>query len=114
VPNSYPPIYPTYADQEARTAATADYLRRMYSLPYVVGDHWFEYVDEPAGGRFDGEDSNFGLVNGADAPWTTLVDRMTALHRDEQPDRVADPAPPCWSYGRDAHGRVRCVEAPRR
>ena len=113
VPNSYPPIYPTYPDQAARTEATAEYLHRMYALPWVVGDHWFEYVDEPAGGRFDGEDSNFGLVDGADAPWTTLVDRLTALHATE-PDRVADPRPPCWSYGRDDRGRVRCVEAARR
>ncbi len=113
VPNSWPPIYPTYADQTARTTAAAAYLHRLYAMPWMVGDHWFEYVDEPAGGRFDGEDSNFGLVSSADVPWTTLVDRLTALHRTE-PDRLADWRPPCWSWARDARGRVGCAEGTRR
>lgn len=113
VPNSWPPIYPTYADQAARTEAATDYLHRLYAMPWMVGDHWFEYVDEPAGGRFDGEDSNFGLVNTADVPWTALVDRLTALHAT-QPDRLADRKPPCWSWARDDRGRVGCAEGPRR
>jgi hypothetical protein len=113
VPNSFPPVYPTYADQTARTQAATDYLHRLYAMPWMVGDHWFEYVDEPAGGRFDTEDSNFGLVSSADVPWTTLVDGLTARHAAE-PDRIADPRPACWSWGRDARGRVTCVEADRR
>jgi agarase len=113
VPNSFPPIYPTLSDQAARADATAAYLDRLYAMPWMVGDHWFEYVDEPAGGRFDTEDSNFGLVSSADVPWATLVDRMSSLHARE-PDRMADPTPVCWSWARTDHGRVRCVDPPRR
>ncbi len=80
VPNRYPPIFPTSPDQAARAAAADSYLQRLYSAPWMVGDHWFEYVDEPAGGRFDTENSNFGLVSSADVPWTTLVETLTARH----------------------------------
>lgn len=113
VPNSYPPIFPTLPDQAARRDAAATYLDGLYAMPWMVGDHWFEYVDEPAGGRFDGEDSNFGLVSSADVPWTSLVERLTQVHR-RQPDRLADPRPPCWSWARDERGRAVCSEPARR
>jgi hypothetical protein len=109
VPNSYPPIFPTLTDQTARANAFNAYSTRLYETPWVVGDHWFEYVDEPAGGRFDGEDSNFGLVSVGDVPWSTLVDRMTTVHA-QAPDRLVDRRPVCWSWRRDAHGRVRCSD----
>ena len=48
---------------------------------YVVGYHWFQHVDEPHGGRFDGENSNWGLVDEHDDPYATLVARMTEVNR---------------------------------
>jgi len=114
VPNSWPPIFPTLATQQDRANAYAASVQRLYSAPWIVGDHWFEYADEPPGGRFDGEDSNFGLVSNRDVPWQTLVDRMTRVHA-MAPDRLADRRLPCGSWertGPDDH--VRCVErAPR-
>lgn len=56
------------------------YVRELISAQYVVGYHWFEHVDEPAEGRFDGENSNYGLVDIADDPWTILVTRATAIN----------------------------------
>jgi len=56
------------------------YVKELISEPYVVGYHWFEYTDEPAEGRFDGENSNYGLVDIADDPWTILVTRVTAIN----------------------------------
>jgi hypothetical protein len=56
------------------------YVSELISEPYVVGYHWFEYVDEPVQGRFDGENSNYGLVDIGDEPWTILVTRMTAVN----------------------------------
>lgn len=110
VPNSYPPIFPTYDTQNDRANAFAGYVHRIYSVPWFVGDHWFEYVDEPAGGRFDGEDSNFGLVSSADVPWQTLVDRMIVVHATA-PDRVGRLERPCWSWQRTGPGkRVRCSD----
>ena len=88
VPNSWPPIFPVYATQQERADAYAAYVMALHQAPWVVGDFWFEYVDEPAGGRFDGEDSNFGVVSSSDVPWDTLVERMTAVHA-ASPDRLA-------------------------
>jgi hypothetical protein len=88
VPNSWPPIFPVYATQQERADAYAAYVTTLHQAPWVVGDFWFEYVDEPAGGRFDGEDSNFGVVSTGDVPWETLVGRMTEIHA-AAPDRMA-------------------------
>ncbi|MGZ4736759.1 MAG: hypothetical protein ACXV8R_14215 [Acidimicrobiia bacterium] len=112
VPNSYPPIFPTLPTQQARADAFAGYVQGLYATPWVVGDQWFEYVDEPAGGRFDGEDSNFGLVSTADAPWSTLVARMTEVHT-HSPAATADRYPECWSWRRTDRNQVRCEEPAR-
>jgi hypothetical protein len=88
VPNSWPPIFPIFPTQQERADAYAAYVMALHQAPWVVGDFWFEYVDEPAGGRFDGEDSNFGVVSSSDIPWETLVERMTAVHA-ASPDRMA-------------------------
>jgi len=80
LPNSYPPIYPKLATQAERADRFEAYVRDAYARPWIVGHHWFEYVDEPPGGRFDGENSNFGLVSNADVPWGVLTDRMAVVH----------------------------------
>lgn len=48
---------------------------------FTVGYHWFQYVDQPKEGRFDGEDCNYGLVTMTDEPWTLLTERMTDVNR---------------------------------
>jgi hypothetical protein len=68
---------PTQAD---RARLFEEYVVALARLPYTVGFHWFEYGDEPAQGRFDGENSNYGLVNIKDEPWQVLVDRMTEVN----------------------------------
>lgn len=35
----------------------------MSKVDYIVGTHWFRFMDEPIGGRYDGENSNMGLVS---------------------------------------------------
>jgi hypothetical protein len=108
-PNSYPPIYPSLADQGQRAAAyAADVSKFYYSAPWMVGDEWFEYVDEPDGGRTeDGENSNFGTVNVDNRPYATLTDRMVLVHA-MAPDRVADPGRRCGAWAR--HGKtVTCI-----
>lgn len=39
---------------------------------FVAGFHWFEWEDEPKLGRFDGENSNYGLNSIRDEPYLTL------------------------------------------
>jgi agarase len=112
VPNSWPPIFPTFATQQERADAYEQYVRTLYTAPWIIGDHWFEYVDEPAGGRFDGEDSNFGLVSTTDDAWQTLVDRAARLHA-VQPDNFVRDRDRCWAWQRTGHrDDVRCVDSP--
>ncbi len=68
------------ATQEDRAERFENYVVKLLSEPYVVGYHWFQYSDQPAQGRFDGENSNFGLVNIEDEPWTILVARVTTVN----------------------------------
>jgi len=77
--------------ERARGAAAA--AERFAREPGIVGTQWFQYYDHPRGGRADGEDYDFGLVDVDDRPYDELVaalagvnPRLTGLHR-------AGPAP---------------------
>jgi hypothetical protein len=67
-------------DQRAKGAASAEV--RFASIPELVGLHWFQYYDYPSGGRADGEDYDFGLVDINDHPYERLVAALTATNRD--------------------------------
>lgn len=69
------PVVPT---QQLRALLVAQYIRDFMARPYAIGYHWFQWADQPAEGRFDGENSNFGLVKINDDPWTLLVDMMAS------------------------------------
>ncbi len=79
LPNTLPPIQLTLDTQTERAEAFAEYSHRHLREPWMVGLHWFEWTDQPAGGRFDGENSNWGLVNVDDEPYAEL----TAATRSE-------------------------------
>lgn len=66
--------------QQDRADHYARYVQALVDLPYMVGYHWFKYADQPAAGRFDGENSNYGLVRLDDTPYTTLTARMQAVN----------------------------------
>ncbi len=66
--------------ERARGAATA--ARHFALEPGIVGLHWFEYSDEPEGGRAgDHEDYDFGLVDTEGRPYEDLVAALTAANR---------------------------------
>ena len=69
------------ATQQDRASHFDRYVTALAQMPFLVGFHWFEFTDEPAEGRFDGENSNYGLVNIKDEPWQVLVERMTQVKR---------------------------------
>lgn len=82
------------ATQQDRADHFDRYVTALAQMPFVAGYHWFEYADEPAEGRFDGENSNYGLVNGQDDPWETLVRRVTEVNaRLEKVHLEANPLP---------------------
>ena len=82
LPNSWPPIYPTLATQQERTDAYADYAHRHQQVPWIIGYHWFAWVDQPADGRFDGENNNWGLVTEADEPYPLLTQGMARVNAE--------------------------------
>jgi agarase len=58
------------------------YVGKLAALPAWVGYHWFEWCDEPKEGRFDGENSNYGLVRIDDTPWEILTARFTKVNAE--------------------------------
>ena len=101
-PDTVPGVYATFPTQAARALAYADYIAPLYlRAPWVVGDEWFEYVDEPQGGRVaDGEKNNFGLVDVGNHPYSALVTQAQTLH-SIAPDRTGLSGPFCdaWANG---------------
>lgn len=72
---------PKVSDQAARARSYTRYVTELESLPEAVGYHWFEWCDEPKQGRFDGENSNYGLVNIHDEPYSQFVAAVTAANK---------------------------------
>jgi hypothetical protein len=72
---------PKVPDQAARARAYMNFVEELESLPESVGYQWFEWCDEPREGRFDGENSNYGLVNIEDKPYSQFVTRVKAANR---------------------------------
>ncbi len=68
----------TQAERAAgAVAASAAFAR----VPEVAGLHWFQYYDHPRGGRADGEDYDFGLVDIDNRPYEQLVTQLGAINR---------------------------------
>jgi agarase len=80
LPNTWPPLFPTLATQDQRAGAYQRFVSSLLATDYVVGQHFFEHSDEPAAGRFDGEDSNFGLVDGHDDPYQPVIEVSRWMH----------------------------------
>ena len=78
LPNSYPPsafAQPTVPTQTARGRKYEECVRSWARTDYIVGYHWFCYMDEPKEGRtLDGENGNYGLVNIEDNPYRDFLE----------------------------------------
>jgi agarase len=106
-PDTVPGLYAVYPTQQARAQAYTDFIAPLYEqATWVVGDEWFEYVDEPQGGRFDGENNNFGLVDVTNQPYPELVAQMEVMH-SVAPDRIGQTGPTCDSWT-TATGTLTC------
>ncbi len=68
--------------QEERALGATEAMRNFAGFPNVGGVHWFQYTDEPTGGRSDGEDFNMGLVDIHNQPYEMLTDGFTRLNKD--------------------------------
>ena len=71
---------PRVASQIERAQCFERYVTAALKKPAVVGYHWFEHADQPAEGRFNGENSNFGAVTIEDEVYTALTETMTSVN----------------------------------
>jgi hypothetical protein len=72
----------TVATQAERAAGAAAATLNFAAIPEVVGSHWFQYYDHPKGGRPDGEDYDFGLVDINDRPYRRLTAALAAANAE--------------------------------
>ncbi len=67
----------TVQTQQERADHYRRYVSHLLQEPYIVGMHWFQYVDQPPAGRYlDGENSNYGIVDIHDEPYEELTGAM--------------------------------------
>jgi hypothetical protein len=60
-------------NQAERGVAYSFYVEHAAEHPAIVGTHWYQWVDEPASGRRDGENYNIGWIDVTDRPYPELV-----------------------------------------
>ena len=70
----------TVQTQEERALGAANATKNFARFPNVVGAHWFQYCDEPLGGREDGEDYNMGLIDTAGRPYEEVSEVFRSLN----------------------------------
>ncbi|MYL83576.1 hypothetical protein GTA51_10615 [Desulfovibrio aerotolerans] len=82
------------ATQAERAAGASAAVRHFAAFPNIAGIHWFQYYDEPHGGRGDGEDFNMGLVDVHNVPYEQLLAAMVPANREAPAIHAASAKPP--------------------
>jgi hypothetical protein len=67
-------------NQEQRANGYRYYVEQVAAHPAVIGTHWFQWLDQPATGRNDGENYNIGFIDVTDRPYEELVAAAKATH----------------------------------
>ncbi len=63
-------------NQAERGKMYKDYIQGALRNSNIVGAHWFQYIDEPITGRFDGENYNVGFVDVCDNPFEEVIEKV--------------------------------------
>ena len=66
--------------QAERGVAYSYYVENAAAHPAIVGTHWYQWIDQPATGRRDGENYNIGWIDVTDRPYPELVAAARATH----------------------------------
>ncbi|MGK9369945.1 hypothetical protein ACSSWA_13695 [Melioribacter sp. Ez-97] len=67
--------------QRNRADAYRNYVEQGFARPELVGIHYFQWIDQPFYGRFDGENYNIGVVDITNNPYEELTGAMTETNR---------------------------------
>jgi len=80
------------SNMEERAVAFRYYVEKAASHPALIGAHWFQWIDQPSTGRFDGENYNIGLVDVTDRPYPDMIKatketfgRLLNIHSGKEP-----------------------------
>jgi hypothetical protein len=84
----------TVDTQAERAEGAAAATENFAAIPEFVGVHWFQYYDHPKGGRADGEDYDFGLVDVNDQPYRRLTAALAIANRRAWKIHAEASAPP--------------------
>lgn len=71
--------------QAERASNYSRFVSAYLQHPTVMGMHWFEFADQSPQGRFDGEDSNYGIIDIYHRWYPELLEAMSETNH-----RVAD------------------------
>ncbi len=67
-------------NQAERGVAYSYYVENAAAHPAIIGTHWYQWIDQPATGRRDGENYNIGWIDVTDRPYPELVAAAKATH----------------------------------
>ena len=70
----------TVPTQEERARGAGGALLNFANFPNIAGAQWFQYCDEPLGGRADGENYDMGLIDTANRPYRRLTEQLKKLN----------------------------------
>ncbi len=101
-------IVPTQKDRADNYEA---YVTDLLAHPMVLGAHWFEFADQSPQGRFDGENSNYGVVDIHNRRYDVLIEAMARTNvRADEIHRASTltaptemPVPPKVTYSPGQH-----------
>ena len=102
-------VYLTANSQQQRANQFENFIAPLYQdTPALVGDDWFQFVDEPANGRIpDGENCDFGMIDVNGNPYPTMVSAMQLMH-NAIADIAGDNGPVCDSWA-TSNSEVACT-----
>lgn len=66
--------------QTDRGKAYRYYIEQGLARPELIGMHYFQWLDQPVFGRFDGENYNIGLMDICNQPYKELIDAAKLTH----------------------------------
>ncbi len=67
------------ADQARRAQAYRRYVHSALDHRLIIGTHWFQYGDQAATGRGDGENYQIGFVDVCDRPYPEMIEAARAI-----------------------------------
>jgi outer membrane protein assembly factor BamB len=85
-------VLPPLPDQQARARAYKDYVAGGLKNPFVVGTHWFQYGDQAASGRIDGENYQIGFLDVCDKPYVETIEACREIGYSLYATRLEDRA----------------------